>query len=102
MYHLVMNGIHRIIQNSKVWKRYKEASIRWAEYDASTDLVNVKILDLQRLFNKLDTPVQRREFKLSNLIVLFLFRILFGIGYRGIASAAKDLEIYLKISSFHK
>jgi transposase len=42
----------------------------------------------------LDKPIQRREFRLSNLTVLLLLKILFGISYRTIASANKDLKIY--------
>ena len=42
----------------------------------------------------MDIPVQRREFKLSNLTVLLLFKILFCNSYRTIASATKDLKIY--------
>ena len=84
-------------QNNEEWKRYKEVSVPWAEYDAYRLSECKRILDLRELFQELDKPVQRREFKLSHLTVLLLFKILFGIGYRGIASATKDLGIYLAL-----
>jgi len=80
------------------WKRYKEVSIPWATYDAHRLGECKRILDLQKLFIELDKPIQRREFKLSSLMVLLLFKILFGISYRTIASATKDLNIYGALS----
>jgi hypothetical protein len=81
-------------QNNVKWRRYKEVSVPWAKYDAHRLNECKHILDLEQLFVELDRPVQRREFKLSRLTVLLLFKILFGISYRGIASATKDLKIY--------
>jgi len=81
-------------QNNEEWKRYKEVSVPWAEYDAYRLGECGRVLDLRKLFHELDVTVQRREFKLSDLTVLLLFKILFGISYRGIASATKDLKIY--------
>ncbi len=81
-------------QNNEEWKRYKEVSVPWAEYDAYRLGECGRVLDLRQLFHELDVPVQRREFKLSDLTVLLMFKILFGISYRGIASATKDLKIY--------
>ena len=81
-------------QNNEEWKRYKEVSVPWASYDAHRLSECGRILDLRGLFSELDTPVQRREFKLSKLVVLLLFKILFGISYRTIASATNDLKIY--------
>jgi len=81
-------------QNNEEWKRYKEVSVPWAEYDAHRLGECGRILDLRRLFHDLDKPVQRREFKLSKLAVLLLFKILFGVSYRTIASATNDLKIY--------
>ena len=81
-------------QNNEKWKRYKEVSVPWAEYDAYRLGECGRILDLQGLFSELDKPVQRREFKLSKLVVLLLFKILFGVSYRTIASATNDLLIY--------
>ncbi len=78
----------------KKWTRYKEVSIPWAEYDAHRLSECKRVIDLQELFVELDKPVQRREFRLSDLTVLLLFKILFGISFRGIASATKDLGIY--------
>ena len=66
-------------QNDEEWKRYKEVSIPWDEYDAHRLGECGRILNLGRLFCGLDKPVQRREFKLSKLMVLLLFKILFGI-----------------------
>jgi len=87
-------GMQRASQNDKVWRRYKEVSISWAQYDRYRSNEYKHVLDLRKLFVELDKPIQRREFKLSNLAVLLLFKILFGISYRGIASANKDLNIY--------
>lgn len=84
----------RTSQNNKEWRRYKEVSISWAAYDAHRLNECKHILDLKDLFFELDRPVQRREYKLSSLSVLLLFKILFGISYRSIASAARDLKIY--------
>jgi hypothetical protein len=81
-------------QKEVEWRRYKEVSIPWAKYDAHRINECKHVLDLKDLFGELDRPVQRREFKLSRMTVLLLFKILFGISYRGIASATKDLEIY--------
>jgi len=80
--------------NNLEWRRYKEFSIPWAKYDAYRQNECKHVLNLQKLFVELDKPVQRREFTLSRLTVLLLFKILFGISYRGIASATKDLKIY--------
>ena len=87
-------GMQRASQNDKEWRRYKEVSVPWAQYDRHRSNEYKHVLDLRKLFTKLDKPIQRREFKLSNLAVLLLFKILFGISYRGIASANKDLDIY--------
>jgi hypothetical protein len=76
------------------WRRYKEVSIPWAHYDACRLSECKRILDLRNLFFELDRPVQRREFKLSNLVVLLLLKTMFGIPYRTLASATKDLKIY--------
>jgi len=81
-------------QNKIEWKRYKEVSVPWATYDAHRLNECKRVLDLKNLFVELDKPIQRREFKLSNMMVLLLLKILFGISYRTIASAAKDLKIY--------
>ncbi|MCK4366694.1 MAG: transposase [Thermoplasmata archaeon] len=42
----------------------------------------------------MDRPVRRREFRVSSLAVLLLFKILFNLSYRTIASANKDLGMY--------
>jgi len=86
--------MQRTSPNKVEWRRYKEVSISWAQYDRYRSSEYKHVLDLRKLFTKLDKPIQRREFKLSNLAVLLLFKILFGISYRGIASANKDLNIY--------
>lgn len=76
------------------WKRHKEVNVPWAKYDAHRDNEYKQVIDLRELFIELDKPVQRREFHLSNLTVLLLLKIMFGISYRGIASATKNLGIY--------
>lgn len=86
--------MQRTSPNDKKCKRYKEVSIPWAQYDAHRLNECKKVLDLKKLFVELDKPVQRREFKLSSLMVLLLLKILFGVSYRTIASANKDLKIY--------
>ena len=81
-------------QESKEWRRFKEVSVPWAQYDAYRLSECKRVLDLKTLFTELDKPVQRREFKLSNMVVLLLLKVMFGISYRTIASATKDLQIY--------
>jgi transposase len=78
----------------KAWRRYKEVSVPWAHYDAHRCNEYKHVIDLQGVFVELDKPVQRREFLLSELTVLILLKIMFGISYRGIASATKNLRIY--------
>ena len=78
----------------KVWRRYKEVSVPWAQYDAHRKNEYKHVIDLQKVFSELDRPVQRREFRLSKLTVILLLKIMFGISYRGIASAIKNLGIY--------
>lgn len=85
--------MHRTKQNKK-WKRYKKVDVPWAEYDKYRANECRRILDLSGMLEEFDRPVQRREFKLSKLIVLLLFKILFNVSYRTIASAVKDLQIY--------
>ena len=86
--------MHKTCQNKIEWKRNKEVNVPWAQYDAHRSGECKRILDLRTAFVELDKPVHRREFKLSNLTVLLLFKILFGVSYRTIASAARDLQIY--------
>jgi len=86
--------MHKTCHNRKEWKRYKEVSVPWAQYDAHRRSECKRVLDLRKLFVELDKPVHRREFKLSNLTILLLLKILFGISYRTIASATQDLKIY--------
>jgi len=73
------------------WKRHKEVNVPWVQYDAHRDNEYKHVIDLRNLFLELDIPVQRREFFLSNLTVLLMLKIMFGISYRGIASATKNL-----------
>ena len=76
------------------WERHKEVTVPWAQYDAHRNDEYKQVIDLKDAFVKLDRPIQRREFKLSGLTVLLLLKIMFGISYRGVASAAKNLGIY--------
>jgi hypothetical protein len=85
-------------QKKREWKRYKEVSVPWASYDAHRKSECKHVLDLRTALTDLDRPVQRREFKLSSLTVLLLLKILFGVSYRTIASACKDLQIYRLLS----
>jgi len=86
--------MHRTSQKKEIWARHKEVSIDWKHYDESRLSECKRILDLTTVFRELDKPVQRREFKLSHLTVLLLFKILFDLSYRSIANATKDLNIY--------
>lgn len=81
-------------QQKDKWERHKEVSINWKNYDESRLSECKRIIDLTTAFDELDKPVQRREFKLSQLTVLLLFKILFHFSYRSIANAAKDLNMY--------
>jgi hypothetical protein len=83
-------------QKKDKWERHKEVSINWKDYDESRLSECKRILDLTEIFHGLDQPVQRREFKLSRLTILLLFKILFGLSYRGIANATKEFK-YLHI-----
>ncbi len=76
------------------WKRYKEVCVPWAVYDAHRLDECKHVLDLRSMFTDLDRPVQRREFPLSSLVVLLLLKIVFGVSYRTLASACKDLQLY--------
>lgn len=79
---------------NREWRRYKEVSIPWAQYDAHRGNEYKHVVDLKGVFIELDKPVQRREFWLSELTIILLLKIMFGISYRGIASATKNLGIY--------
>ena len=76
------------------WKRHKEVNVPWATYDAHRSNEYKHVIDLQGVFIELDKPVQRREFNLSKLTILLMLKIMFGISYRGISSATKNLGIY--------
>jgi transposase len=89
-----VDGMHRICQNNKEWRRYKEVSVPWVKYDAHRSDEYKHVIDLRGFFVKLDKPVQRREFLISELTIILLLKIMFGVSYRGIASAIKNLEIY--------
>jgi hypothetical protein len=78
----------------KAWRRYKEVSVPWAHYDAHRRDEYKHVINLKGVFGELDRPAQRREFLLSKLTVILLLKIMFGISYRGIASATKNLGIY--------
>ncbi|NIA10033.1 MAG: IS5 family transposase [Nitrospiraceae bacterium] len=85
--------MHGTKQNKK-WKRYKKVDVPWAKYDRYRANECRRILELSEILEGIDRPVQRREFKLSQLTILLLFKILFNVSYRTIASAVKDLQIY--------
>ena len=86
--------MQRASQNKREWKRHKEVIVPWAQYDAHRKSECKRIIDLHTLFGHLDKPVHRREFKLSRLTILLLLKLMFGISYRTLASATKDLELY--------
>jgi transposase len=88
------DGMQKTNSKKREWKRHKEVNVPWATYDAHRDNEYKYVIDLKNLFIELDIPVQRREFLLSNLAVLLLLKIMFGISYRGIASATKNLGLY--------
>ena len=76
------------------WRRHKEVTVPWATYDAHRNNECKRVIDLCTVFREMDHPVQRREFKLSHLTVLILFKLMFGISYRTLASATNDLQLY--------
>lgn len=76
------------------WERHKEVNVPWAQYDSHRNDEYKQVIDLKDAFIELDNMVQRREFKLSDLTVLLLLKIMFGLSYRGVASASKNLRIY--------
>ena len=86
--------MHRTSPRGKEWRRYKEVEVPWASYDEYRLSECSRILDLTNLFGEMDRPVRRREFRVSSLAVLLLFKIFFNLSYGTIASASKDLEIY--------
>ena len=81
-------------QNKKEWKRHKKVTVPWATYDTHRLNECKRVIDLRKLFSELDRPVHRREFKLSQLTVLLLLKLMFGISYRTLASATKDLQLF--------
>jgi len=88
------DGMQKTNSKRGEWERHKEVNVPWAQYDAHRDNEYKYVIDLRNLFLELDTPVQRREFRLSELTILLLLKIMFGISYRGIASATKNLGFY--------
>ena len=76
-------------QNKKEWKRHKKVTVPWATYDTHRLNECKRVIDLRKLFSELDRPVHRREFKLSQLTVLLLLKLMFGISYRTLASATR-------------
>jgi len=86
--------MQRASQQNIEWKRHKEVTVPWAAYDAYRLGECKRVIDLVDLFDELDRPVHRREFKLSQLIILLLLKLIFGISYRTLASATKDLQLY--------
>jgi transposase len=86
--------MQRASQKTIEWKRHKEVTVPWATYDAHRRNEYKQVIELKELFSDMDKPVQRREFHLSQLTILLLLKIMFGLSYRGMASAAKNLGIY--------
>jgi len=86
--------MHRTSPEGKEWRRYEEVEVPWARFDEYRLSECSRILDLTDLFGEMDRPVRRREFRVSSLAVLLLFKMLFNLSYRTIASANKDLGIY--------
>jgi transposase len=78
----------------KIWKRYKEVKVPWNVYDDHRGNECRRVLELAKDFKGLDEPVQRREFPLSRLAVLLLFKVYFNISYRTIASVTGGLRIH--------
>jgi len=76
------------------WKRHKKVKVPWAEYDKSRRDDCKRVLDLRKKFKKLDKPVQRREFKLSCMVVLVLFKVLLNQSYRTIWSLSGTFQLW--------
>jgi transposase len=88
------DGMQRTSQDNREWERHKEVAVPWATYDAHRLGECKRVIDLREAFVGLDQPVQRREFQLSQLIVLLLLKLMFDISYRTLTSAVNDLSIY--------
>jgi len=88
------DGMQRASQERREWKRHKEVAVPWAAYDAHRADECKRVLDLQEAFIKFDAPIQRREFQPSQLVILLLLKLMFGISYRTVASATKNLGLY--------
>jgi len=87
--------MHRASHQKTIdWKRHKEVTVPWATYDAHRTSECKRVIDLREAFITVDKPVQRREFQLSQLTILLLLKLMFGVSYRTLASATKDLGFY--------
>jgi Transposase DDE domain len=86
--------MHKTSHKKGKWERHKEVSINWKHYDKSRLCEYKKIMDLTPLLHELDKPIHRREFKLSTLTILLMFKIFFGLSCRSMASTTKDPGIY--------
>ncbi len=89
--------MHKTSHKEGKWERHKEVSINWKRYDESRLCECKKMWNLTSLFHERDKQIHRRESKLSTLSILLLFKIYFGLSYRGIAGATKDLGIYKRL-----
>jgi transposase len=84
----------KVNQIRKRWKRYKKVKVDWGPYHEYRETEFERVLNTGELFKGLDQPIQRREFKLSALAVLLLFKVMFNVSYRTIASAVRGFRIY--------
>jgi hypothetical protein len=86
--------MYKTSYKERKWERHKEVIIQWVTYDTHRTSECKRVIDLRETFVALDRPVQRREFRLSQLTVLILFKLIFDISYRTLASATKDLGLF--------
>lgn len=79
------------------WKRHKKVKVPWAEYDRNRRSECKRVLDLRKDLRKLDKPIQRREFRISSLAILVVFKILLDKPYRTIWSLSETFGIWVQL-----
>jgi transposase len=83
----------RTSQKGYEWKRYKNVSVPWSEYDRHYQDSCENVIALGAEFKVLDKPMPGREFPLSKLVVLLLIKGMYGISYRSLASMTRGFGL---------
>jgi transposase len=86
--------MHKTNSSKGIWKRHKKVTIPWADYDKSRIGECGRILDLRRHFTNMDRRVQRREFKLSGLVILLFMKCLLNVPYRTLCSMSGTFRLW--------